>query len=214
MLHLPLCRPASAPPCPPQHPPALPRLWAQAKQEFLAWQRRRYRRLLTPGDLLSGASYDLRPCMLPFWLFSVRARVEYRGSVGSAAGGRWGWRGRVFVWLCRCGSWGGDERVHRWHQAVLDAAADTVGVPLGGMGCMLSCRAQLLVPARPRSDGGVSWREVGWRVLPPREYPWTDPAMQVGKPIDRKLFYVRLVWCGCGCGAPRARWRWWCQMAR
>ncbi len=53
---------------------------AQAKQEFLKWQRRQFR--LSPGDLLRRGTYELQAGMLPFWLFSVRARVEYRGAVG------------------------------------------------------------------------------------------------------------------------------------
>ncbi len=52
-------------------------VWEQAKQEFLMWQRR-----LAPGDLLRPGSFELKAGMLPFWLFSVRAGVEYRGSVG------------------------------------------------------------------------------------------------------------------------------------
>ncbi|GAB4814711.1 hypothetical protein N2152v2_001757 [Parachlorella kessleri] len=58
----------------------------QAKQEFLRWQRRR-RLHLAPSSLLSEGTYDLKAGMLPFWLFSVRARVEFRGSVGVSGGG-------------------------------------------------------------------------------------------------------------------------------
>ena len=59
--------------------------YKQAKEEFLRWQRRR-RLHLAPSSLLSEGTYDLKAGMLPFWLFSVRARVEYRGSVGVPGG--------------------------------------------------------------------------------------------------------------------------------
>ncbi len=54
---------------------------AQARDKFLAWQRGTAR--LAPSSLLPpGGPWHMRAALLPFWLFDVRVRVEYAGSVG------------------------------------------------------------------------------------------------------------------------------------
>lgn len=54
---------------------------AQAREKFLAWQRGAAR--LAPSSLLPpGGPWHMRAALLPFWLFDVRAQVEYAGSVG------------------------------------------------------------------------------------------------------------------------------------
>ncbi|PSC74179.1 CHD3-type chromatin-remodeling factor PICKLE isoform B [Micractinium conductrix] len=54
---------------------------AAARDRFLAWQRGTAR--LAPGGLLpAGGPWRVRAALLPFWLFDVRARVDYAGSVG------------------------------------------------------------------------------------------------------------------------------------
>ena len=53
----------------------------EARCKFLEWQSGRAR-LAPTGLLPPGGPWRMRPALLPFWLFDVRARVEYAGSVG------------------------------------------------------------------------------------------------------------------------------------
>lgn len=63
----------------------------QAKDEFLAWQRRQL--FLAPNDLLRQGTYEMKPKCLPFWLFTATAKVEYCGAVGRRdRGGGIDWR--------------------------------------------------------------------------------------------------------------------------
>lgn len=55
----------------------------EAKDRYRRWQRSRW---LTPGNLLSREdAYSLTPVLLPYWLFSIQARVQYTGTVGTKA---------------------------------------------------------------------------------------------------------------------------------
>jgi len=51
----------------------------QAKQRYLKWQNKNW---LTPSNLLAPAKYKLTPVMLPYWLFTLKAKVQYTGTVG------------------------------------------------------------------------------------------------------------------------------------
>ncbi|KAL4856717.1 Chaperone protein DnaJ [Chlorella vulgaris] len=66
----------------------------EARRRFLAWQSGTAR--LGPSGLLppEGGGWHMRPALLPFWMFDVRARLEYAGSVGTAdrQGGPLAWR--------------------------------------------------------------------------------------------------------------------------
>ncbi|KAI3432469.1 hypothetical protein D9Q98_004018 [Chlorella vulgaris] len=56
----------------------------EAHRRLLAWQSGTAR--LGPSSLLppKGGGWHMRPALLPFWMFDVRARLEYAGSVGTA----------------------------------------------------------------------------------------------------------------------------------
>lgn len=51
----------------------------QAKQRYLKWQNENW---LTPSNLLAPDKYKLTPVMLPYWVFSLKAKVQYTGTVG------------------------------------------------------------------------------------------------------------------------------------
>lgn len=64
-------------------------LLPQAKTRFLQWQRGNF---LTPADLLAPGTYQVHAVLLPYWVFSVRGRVAYKGSVGVKAEGGVAWK--------------------------------------------------------------------------------------------------------------------------
>jgi hypothetical protein len=51
----------------------------QAKQRYLKWQNKNW---LTPSNLLAADKYKLTPVMLPYWFFTLKAKVQYTGAVG------------------------------------------------------------------------------------------------------------------------------------
>jgi hypothetical protein len=51
----------------------------EAKHRYLKWQNKNW---LTPSNLLAPDKYILTPVMLPYWLFTLKAKVQYTGTVG------------------------------------------------------------------------------------------------------------------------------------
>ena len=50
----------------------------QAIDRYCKWQSSKW---LTPMNLLSAGHYTLRPVLLPYWLFTIDAKIHYTGSV-------------------------------------------------------------------------------------------------------------------------------------
>ncbi len=51
----------------------------EAKQQYLKWQHKNW---LAPSNLLTPDKYVLTPVMLPYWLFTLKAKVQYTGTIG------------------------------------------------------------------------------------------------------------------------------------
>ena len=51
----------------------------EAKQRYLQWQNKKW---LSPSNVLAQDKYILTPVMLPYWLFTLQAKVQFTGTVG------------------------------------------------------------------------------------------------------------------------------------
>jgi hypothetical protein len=137
----------------------------EARAAFLAWQRRSW---LAPRGLLAPGTFSLRPALLPFWAFDVRARVE--GGAGGAG------EERRFSWDDPATQVYASFRLRRDHAAAAQlpaGAAAAAAAPLDAAaaraGALASPRlaapAPLDAPAMPR---GLAW-EFALRRLRARE---------------------------------------------